>query len=376
MGTITTRKLKDGTVRHKAQIRIMRDGKTVHNESRTFSKGSMASAWIAKREAELEQPGVLEAQKHTGISVGTMLQRYTGEVSDGFGRTKKEHIKQLIGMPLAKEPALGLTSSRLMQHIQWRKQCGAGPATIGNDLVWLRVVYRYAKAAWGWPVNLEAIEDANTAARAARLIGRSKKRDRRPTPEELETLSVYFASKRPREASSPPMYFVMWFAIYSCRRLSEIISIRREDFHAESLTYLVRDMKHPDGSAGNHKIALLPANGWEVMRAWLAKSPGEFGRLFPYGDDAVSASFARACKVLGIEDLRFHDLRHEGASRLAEDGSTIPEIQQVTLHESWSSLQIYVNVKVRRQRRVDFTTLPASPSAHQLRAYPDTAPVR
>ena len=49
-------------------------------------------------------------------------------------------------------------------------------------------------------------------------------------------------------------------------------------------------------------------------------------------------------KILGIEDLHFHDLRREGASRLAEDGATIPEIQQVSLHESWSSLEIYVRM--------------------------------
>ena len=47
--------------------------------------------------------------------------------------------------------------------------------------------------------------------------------------------------------------------------------------------------------------------------------------------------------MLDIHDLHFHDLRHEGCSRLAESGLSIPEIQQVSLHDSWSSLQIYVN---------------------------------
>jgi site-specific recombinase XerD len=59
-------------------------------------------------------------------------------------------------------------------------------------------------------------------------------------------------------------------------------------------------------------------------------------------------------RILGIEDLHFHDLRREGASRLAEDGATIPEIQSVSLHESWSSLQIYVNMKPRTGERAEF----------------------
>lgn len=374
MGTIVPRPQKDGTTRYRAQIRIMQKGKIVCNESRTFSKQAMAKAWMAKREKELEQPGALDKSKHGGVSIGTMLQAYADEVSDGFGRTKKEHIKQLAGMPLANEPALGITSARLIQHIQWRKGQGAGPSTIANDLVWLRVVYRYAKAAWGWPVNLEAIEDANTAARAARLIAKSAKRTRRPTPEELEKLSVYFQRKKREHKSSPPMHIVLWFAIYSCRRLGEIISIRREDLHKDSGTYLVRDMKHPDGSAGNDKVALMGNQGWEVVDAWLAQSPGDTGLLFPYTADAISASFSRACKVLGIDDLRFHDLRHEACSRLAEDGATIPEIQQVSLHESWSSLSVYVNVRVQRQRRVNFTPSPSSPLLRPLPACPDTEP--
>jgi len=57
--------------------------------------------------------------------------------------------------------------------------------------------------------------------------------------------------------------------------------------------------------------------------------------------------------MTGIEDLRFHDLRHEGITRLAEDGLTIPQLQQISLHESWESLRRYVNLKSRRDR-LDF----------------------
>ena len=56
-----------------------------------------------------------------------------------------------------------------------------------------------------------------------------------------------------------------------------------------------------------------------------------------------------------IVDLRFHDLRHEALSRLGEDGYTVPQIQQVSLHESWDSLRRYVNMPARRGERVEFT---------------------
>jgi integrase len=70
--------------------------------------------------------------------------------------------------------------------------------------------------------------------------------------------------------------------------------------------------------------------------------------LLPLNPKSLGKEFREACKILGIEDLRFHDLRHEGCTRLAEQSMTIPEIQKVSLHDSWSSLQRYVSVKARR----------------------------
>ena len=63
----------------------------------------------------------------------------------------------------------------------------------------------------------------------------------------------------------------------------------------------------------------------------------------------MGSEFRKACKLLGIDDLKFHDLRHEGCTRLAEQGFTIPQIQQISLHDSWGSLERYVSVKRRKQ---------------------------
>ncbi len=68
----------------------------------------------------------------------------------------------------------------------------------------------------------------------------------------------------------------------------------------------------------------------------------------PLNLKSIGKEFREACKILGIEDLHFHDLRHEGCRRLVEQSFTIPEIQKVSLHDSWSSLQRYVSVKSRR----------------------------
>lgn len=73
--------------------------------------------------------------------------------------------------------------------------------------------------------------------------------------------------------------------------------------------------------------------------------PSLDARVFPYNSDTISTAFTRACKVLDIKDLRFHDLRHEGVTRLFELGSSIPQVAAVSGHRSWSSLQRYTHIK-------------------------------
>jgi site-specific recombinase XerD len=52
-----------------------------------------------------------------------------------------------------------------------------------------------------------------------------------------------------------------------------------------------------------------------------------------------------ACKLLGIKNLRVHDLRHEATSRLFERGYSIQEVAQFTLHDSWATLKRYTHLK-------------------------------
>lgn len=135
--------------------------------------------------------------------------------------------------------------------------------------------------------------------------------------------------------------------------------MRLSDFDREHMTWLVRDVKNPAGSAGNHREMLVPDRLLPVINAILERVPRVPGddRLLPFKASSIGTYWGKQLKILGIEDLRFHDLRHEGCSRLAEDGWSIPQIQHVSLHESWSSLQVYVNMRKRKTARVEFEDL-------------------
>ncbi|MBN6741936.1 tyrosine-type recombinase/integrase [Acidithiobacillus sp. MC6.1] len=357
LATIVSRKQKDGTLRHTATIRLKRNGEVFHCESRTFHKKAAAKAWALEREQALRENPEEAMRPSSTLPIGKMIDRYIEEKQtvEPLGRSKLQHLLLLRRLPIADCIASELDAPRLISHIRSRRVSGTGPSTALNDLIWLRVIYRYARAAWGIPLSMEAIGDATELCRVERLVARSRKRKRRLKREEIERICERFLSLGYRK-SSPPMYLIFWFAIYSCRRQSEIMSMRLSDYDQDRGIWLVRDIKNPGGSQGNHQWmhitdALLPVINATIEDVDLVarRKTMQDDRLFPFDPKTIGSYWTRHMQILGIEDLHFHDLRHEGCSRLAEDGLSIPDIQRISLHESWSSLQIYVNRDARGQ---------------------------
>ena len=336
MATITRRKNAAGAWRYTAQIRIRRDGVLVHSEAQTFAREAEAKAWKRMREGQLAQPGALDKGAET---VGDLVRRYVTEFEPvmRWRRSKTADLKRLLTHDIAGKIAKNLTSQDLIGHVQARIASGTGPATAGNDLVWLGGVLRTARSVWGTPIAPHIVEDARDACRRLRLVAPSKRRDRRPTAGEIDRLLAHY---RAATRGNIPMPDIIEFAIASARRESEICRIEWRDLDREASAILVRDVKNPTMREGNHQQAKLTTAALAIIDR---QPKGEL--IFPYNPKSVCASFTRACHVLGIEDLHFHDLRHEATSRLFEAGYSIPEVAQFTLHRSWKDLQRYANLR-------------------------------
>ena len=372
MGTITKRANPSGAVVYRAQIRIKKSGYPNFTESRTFGKKALAADWIKKREAEIEQnPDILLGEKKRVMpTLAEAVQRYLAE-AETMGRSKKMGLRFLSLFAIGRLPLDRLTRADYAEHIMLRRRgvpdLGVAPiaaSTALQELQYIRTVLKHAFLVWGLPVGWQELDFAAEGLAKSGTVAKSARRNRLPDSGELQCLTDYFRRRwdDPRHLNSIPMHLIMWLAVYTCRREDELCRMMLDDYHAETSSWLIRDVKHPQGSAGNDKwfavtekaASLIAAlREPEVQRRMASCSKGRAGSLIPVQAKSISANFTRACKVLGIADLRFHDLRHEGATRLAEDGLTIPQIQQITLHDSWGSLQRYVNPR-RRAERLDF----------------------
>ena len=55
--------------------------------------------------------------------------------------------------------------------------------------------------------------------------------------------------------------------------------------------------------------------------------------LFTYTPRGLSGAFLRLCRKTDIDDLYFHDLRHEATSRFFEKGLNPVEVATITGHK-------------------------------------------
>jgi len=76
--------------------------------------------------------------------------------------------------------------------------------------------------------------------------------------------------------------------------------------------------------------------------------PIEGGVIFKMTKNSVRTAWDFACKRAKIDDLRFHDLRHEATSRLFELGLDKIEAASITGHKTLQMLKDYTHLRAEK----------------------------
>lgn len=309
------------------------------SRSGTFQTKGQAEVWGKRIESEIFERRATGAVEADSMTLKTLIEWYEEHAGalNPFGRSKASDLRKLTTMPIADRVASSLRTQDYVRHAEQRRNGGTGPATVLNDLVWMRQVLKAARASLGLNASLEALADATEHLRSSRTIAKSKVRKRRLAHGEEKKLLKYFEGKD----SSVPMPDIIAFALATARRQEEITRLKWRDVDTKKGIAWLDDVKHPTLKVGNRKaFRVLP----EAM-AIIKRQPKIADEVFPYNPKTIGALFTRAVGMLGIEDLHYHDLRHEATSRLFERGYAIHEVAQFTLHESWATLKRYANLK-------------------------------
>ncbi|WP_287602774.1 tyrosine-type recombinase/integrase [Thiothrix sp.] len=346
MATFQRRKNRAGVTAWTAQIRIKKDGEIIHQEVRTFSKSNdrenekNARKWAQHREAELEINGLPKTPASS--SLHNLAESYISDYSENIrlGRSKLASIRQLQKTPLALIPCHKLTAKDYITHCKARLATGTLPQTVKNDIVWTGVLLKFGIAAHGITASLPELEAAKAFLSDNGMTARSARRERLPTPEEHAKLMAYFRGEFLHGRSGYPMADILLFAMYSARRQSEITRILWADNDEKHRTGMVRDLKDPRKKLGNNRRFDYTEEAWAIVK----RQPRDAPEIFPYDSKTIGAYFTRACHLLEIEDLHFHDYRHLATTWLFSTDMSIQAVAAHTLHESWGTLKRYAHI--------------------------------
>lgn len=329
------RKKADGTLRYRCVVGVKEKGVYTHRESKTFSRETIAKAWGARRVLELES-GIADTDstKATKKTIASLIDDYLRHPTVSAGRPKIATLKMIARMDLGECDVMGVASKDFVEFGRVLLERGCASSTVGVYLACLISVFNSADMLFGVRVNISAAREARAYMFRSGVAGPSAKRNRRPTSDEISRLHDELKRREPRAISGIPLSDIFMFSILSCMRVGEICRLRWEDVDYKNKSVLVRDRKDPRKKIGNHMIVPLLGEAWDILNA--QRKTSEF--IFPYRSTNISFVFCMAKKELGIQDLHYHDLRREGASRLFEMGFSVEEVAQVTGHKNLQTL--------------------------------------
>lgn len=317
--------------------------------SRSFRIKALAEQW-AREQEQLIDKGLAptESSPDSRETLASLIDLHFADLKElkrGIGRSK-EHTLYRLRETIGATRLSQITRESLVDFAKRRAKEGAGPVTISIDLSFIGTVLEHASAVHGVVVPMEQIRLGRIALNRLGLVAKSAERDRRPTQEELD-LIIKTAEENPRQII--PLGRIIKFAVATALRQDEISRVLWEDFNAAQSTLRVRQRKHPRQKKTNDQIIPLVADtGFDAVA--IAIEQGDrtgktTGFIFPYDGRSVGTAFRRVCRDLGIQDLHFHDLRHEAISRLFEADWDIPQVATVSGHKDWKMLQRYTHLR-------------------------------
>ncbi len=352
MGTRTSKRRSRGSGKcrqlpsGKWQTKIIGSDGTYHTAPSTFDTKMDAEAWLAAQVQDLDI-GVWSAPKsRTGR--GLQLDEFAGGWLAGRNlrpRVRFEYQSLLDNRIL---PDLGdVPISRINASMvrQWHINQGTDkPSATAHAYDLLRNILN------------GAIDDELITVNPCRIRGASKARStKKIKPATIPELATI-------EQALPERYrAMMLIAVWCGARFGEVTELRRKDIDLEAMEiHILRAVVNVPGSgfvvgetkseAGVRDIDIpphiLPAVENHVDNYVGA---GAEALLFPSARDPLKhlsqstrdKVFDRARNVAGRPDLRWHDLRHTGASLAAAAGATLAELKKLMGHSTTDAAMIY-----------------------------------
>ena len=254
-------------------------------------------------------------------------------------RQEFSRIRYWMAHPFSQRPLSSFIPS------DWRlyaieRQRHVSPSTVRLELALIRHLFTVASEDWAMDLRGQFTSRTLPKVRNAR--------DRRLTEGEIEAIV--------RATGSANLEKLLRFVLETAMRRGEVTAMRWRDVDLAKRTVVLPDTKN-----GERRVVPLSKEAVRILgsldrgmadeRVWMMEADSvtqAFGRAV----DRARATYEEECLGSGkradpnfLENIRFHDLRHEATSRLFERGMGTMTVAAITGHKTLQMLKRYTHLR-------------------------------
>lgn len=338
----------------KWQARVRLRGR---NLTKTFTRRADAQAWIGETEAAIRGGTYASVSAAERVTFGQVLRGYRDRKPQPKGaQSERYRIDALLRHKLAKRVAASIKTPDL-ERFKGERLEQVKPETVRRELTVMRAALGWARRniddfrlpadpfeRLEWPKPGEGRNRRLSDDEGRRLYEALTARDAGEVGRVLKNPGVGRGRGR-QSARNPWLLPLVVLAISTALRRGDLLALRwpKIDLDADDPTAYV-----PPGKSGPGRQVPLSPHAIKALRILQSQRADGDDRVIPATAEAVKQAWKRAVKRAGIEGLTFHDLRHEGTSRLFEDGFGAMEVALFTGHRDMRMLRRYTHLDARK----------------------------
>jgi len=304
------------------EARIRRKGWPL--QCKTFETKRDAEGWANEIESEMGR-GVFTCRKEAeSTTLGEALDRYAREISMHKKGSVQEQprIKRWKRHPLSKAFLATIRGADIAKYRDERLNEGKSTNTVRLELAIISHLFNIARKEWG-------MESLTNPVQNTRLPKGSASRERRLTVNEEDRLLSACG-----ESKSLGLKDIFVLSLETAMRLGELLALQWQNIDLNR-----RIARLPDTKNGEAREVPLSSTALKVLQMRIRSISSD--RVFP----GFKCTWRRAVQRAGIENFRFHDLRHEATSRLFERGLNIMQVAAITGHKDLKMLKRYTHLR-------------------------------
>lgn len=318
----TIRKLRG---RWQAQVR--RRG--MKPRCKSFDSKLEAEKWARDLETQVDRFGAApDTRILESTTLGELLERYQREVSPTKRGSVQEiqRIDVLRRHELAYRTMIGLSQQDIASFRDERLKAVA-PSTAVRELAILSHVIEVSIRDWGLPLS------RNVVKLVRRPVIRNERSRRLSGDEEQRLLDGCDAGQ------IPFLKTLVILAIETGMRRGEILGLTWSDVSHNRRVITLAMTKN-----GSGREVPLSQRAFQALCEWKERVAADQSTIFPMTAGALEQAWRRLLTRSSIKALRFHDLRHEGVSRLFERGLNMIEVSCISGHKELRMLKRYTHL--------------------------------